>query len=51
MSKQQSNAGNSGRLRLPNRRRAETFELDHGGFHYSVTVGHFENGNLAEDFY
>jgi hypothetical protein len=38
------------RTRLPNRRLAETFELEVGGLRYSVTLGRFADGGLAEIF-
>jgi hypothetical protein len=38
------------RQRLPNRRRAETFEVRCHGLHYTVTVARFTNGRLAEVF-
>jgi ribonucleoside-diphosphate reductase alpha chain len=38
------------RARLPNRRGIETFELDHAGIHYTVGLGRFPNGELAEIF-
>jgi ribonucleoside-diphosphate reductase alpha chain len=38
------------RKRPPNRRKHETREFDHAGFHYTAGVGHFENGGLAEIF-
>jgi hypothetical protein len=40
----------STRRRLPNRRAAETFEIEVGGLHYVVSVGHFADGALAEIF-
>ena len=40
----------SARRRLENRRRAETFTLEHVGLKYKVTVGYFETGELAEAF-
>jgi hypothetical protein len=40
----------STRRRLPNRRAAETFEIEVGGLHYVVSVGHFADGTLAEVF-
>jgi hypothetical protein len=40
-----------GRKRLPNRREAETFELEAGGQLYRATVGRFpDDGRLAEIF-
>ena len=38
------------RHRLPNRRIAETFELDVAGLRYTVTVGRFADGRVAEVF-
>jgi hypothetical protein len=38
------------RTRLPNRRQAETFNLEVGGLRYTVTVGRFATGALAEIF-
>src|SRR5215470_10706376 len=38
------------RRRLPNRRPIETFEIEVGGLHYVVSVGHFADGALAEIF-
>jgi hypothetical protein len=38
------------RQRLPNRRLAETFELEVAGLRYTCTVGHFNDGRLAEVF-
>ena len=39
------------RQRLPNRRAAETFDLQADGQHYRATIGRFpENGQLAEIF-
>ena len=38
------------RERLPNRRAAETFEIEAGGLHYVVTIGRFTDGRLAEVF-
>jgi hypothetical protein len=40
----------TGRERLPNRRPAETFELEVGGLHYTCSVGRFENGSISELF-
>jgi hypothetical protein len=42
-------AGNS-RRRLPNRRAAETFEVECAGLRYRVSIGRFEDGALAEIF-
>jgi hypothetical protein len=38
------------RRRLPNRRLAETFELEVGGLHYTCTVGRFLDGSIGELF-
>jgi ribonucleoside-diphosphate reductase alpha chain len=38
------------RHRLPNRRHAETFSLQCAGLAYICTVGHFEDGRVAEVF-
>ena len=38
------------RRRLPNRRSAETFELEVSGLRYTCTVGRFGGGELAEIF-
>ena len=38
------------RRRLPNRRQAETFELEAGGLRYVCTIGRFADGTLAEVF-
>jgi hypothetical protein len=38
------------RERLSNRRPALTFDLEVGGLHYVVSVGHFVDGALAEIF-
>jgi len=38
------------RQRLPNRRLAETFELEVGGLRYVVSIGRFADGALAEVF-
>jgi hypothetical protein len=38
------------RRRLPNRRLAETFELEAGGLHYTCTVGRFSDGSIGELF-
>jgi hypothetical protein len=40
----------TGRARLPNRRLAESFELEVGGLRYKVTIGRFPDGSLAECF-
>jgi ribonucleoside-diphosphate reductase alpha chain len=38
------------RTRLPNRRLAETFELECAGLKYTCTVGRFANGEIGEVF-
>jgi ribonucleoside-diphosphate reductase alpha chain len=38
------------RRRLPNRRLAETFELDCAGLRYTCTVGRFSDGTIGEVF-
>jgi hypothetical protein len=38
------------RQRLPNRRLAETFELEVAGLRYTCTVGRFADGAIAELF-
>jgi hypothetical protein len=38
------------RLRLPNRRPTETFEVECNGLHYVVSVGRFADGSPAEIF-
>jgi hypothetical protein len=38
------------RRRLPNRRLAETFEIEVSTLRYTVTVGRFEDGSLGEIF-
>jgi ribonucleoside-diphosphate reductase alpha chain len=38
------------RERLPNRRAAETFEVEVSGLHYTATVSRFADGRLAEIF-
>jgi hypothetical protein len=40
----------SARARLPNRRLAETFELEVAGLKYTCTVGRFDDGSVAELF-
>lgn len=40
----------SGRHRLPNRRPAETFEVESQGLRFTVTVGRFSDGSIAEIF-
>jgi hypothetical protein len=38
------------RARLPNRRAHELLELEHGGIRYTLGLGRFPNGELAEIF-
>ena len=38
------------RERLPNRRAAELIDLEHGGRRWTVTVGRFVDGRVAEIF-
>jgi hypothetical protein len=38
------------RARLPNRRMAETFDLEVGGLKYTATVSRFPDGRIAELF-
>ena len=38
------------RMRLPDRRAAETFELQASGLQFTCTVGRFPDGRLAEIF-
>jgi hypothetical protein len=40
----------SSRNRLPNRRPAESFELEVDGLRYTATVGRFSDGTLGELF-
>jgi hypothetical protein len=40
----------SARERLPNRRAAETFELEVAGLRYICTVGRFSDGSIGELF-
>ncbi len=41
---------NPTRCRLPNRRPAETFELEVAGLKYTATVGRFPDGRVGEIF-
>jgi hypothetical protein len=43
-------AAMTGRNRLPNRRPAESFELEVDGLRYTATVGRFSDGTLGELF-
>jgi hypothetical protein len=38
------------RERLPNRRAAETFQIECNGLHYTATVGRYDDGRVAEVF-
>ena len=38
------------RIRLVNRRPALTFDFEIGGLNYTATVGHFNDGRVAEIF-
>ena len=38
------------RMRLPDRRPAETFDLEHGGQRFTVTVGFYADGRPGEVF-
>jgi ribonucleoside-diphosphate reductase alpha chain len=38
------------RERLPNRRRAETFQLEVAGLRYTATIGRFPDGRIGEIF-
>jgi hypothetical protein len=38
------------RHRLPNRRTAETFELEVGGLRYTCTIGRYPDGTVGELF-
>src|SRR5262249_42281884 len=40
----------SSRLRLPNRRLAETFEVELAGLKYTCTVGRYADGRIGELF-
>jgi hypothetical protein len=40
----------SERRRLPDRRQAETFELEAGGLRYTCTVGWYPDGRIGELF-
>jgi ribonucleoside-diphosphate reductase alpha chain len=40
----------SQRTRLPNRRQAETFELEVAGLNYTCTIGRFPDGRIGELF-
>jgi len=38
------------RERLPNRRSAETFDVEAGGLHYRATIGRYPDGRIGEIF-
>jgi hypothetical protein len=38
------------RERLPNRRSAETFDLEAGGLRYTTTIGFYPDGRIGEIF-
>jgi hypothetical protein len=38
------------RERLPNRRKAESLDFEHGGHRWTLTVGRFPDGRVAEVF-
>ena len=38
------------RMRLPNRRASETFELEAGGLSYTATVSRYDDGRIGELF-
>jgi hypothetical protein len=40
----------SDRHRLPNRRRCETFQLEHAELIYTVSFGRFDSGEISEVF-
>ena len=40
----------SGRLRLPNRRASEMFDLEAGGLKYTASVSRFSDGRIGELF-
>jgi hypothetical protein len=41
---------NTARERLPDRRAAETITLELGGLRYTISIGRFADGRLAEAF-
>jgi hypothetical protein len=43
-------ASHYSRQRLPQRRRAETFEIEVGGLRYTATAGYFPDGKIGELF-
>ena len=38
------------RIRLPNRRRCESFEFTHAGLTFTLTAGFYRDGRIAEIF-
>ena len=40
----------NGRLRLPNRRRCESFEFAHAGLSFTLCAGFYRGGRIAEIF-
>ena len=40
----------SNRERLPNRRAAETFDIEASGLRYTVTIGRYDDGRVSEVF-
>jgi hypothetical protein len=42
--------GAAERERLPNRRAAETFDVEAGGLHYTTTIGFYPDGRIGEIF-
>jgi hypothetical protein len=38
------------RRRLPNKRFSETSSIEHGGAAFTITVGHYEDGEIGEVF-
>jgi hypothetical protein len=38
------------RIRLPNRRRCESFEFTHAGLAFTLTAGFYRDGRIAEIF-
>jgi hypothetical protein len=40
----------SDRIRLPNRRRCESFEFEHAGLRFTLCAGFYRDGRIAEIF-
>jgi hypothetical protein len=40
----------TGRVRLPNRRRCESFEFEHAGLRFTLCAGFYGDGRIAEIF-